>query len=121
MPQGKGTYGSRRGRPPKKRAEYKVGRFVKDVGKHITSNVIETPKVTAKIITNQVKGIGGVAKRTVKGLAGVPKQIAKTNKGAFRDLKKFATDKNYRRQNFKDIGDAFRRNKNSGGYIAGPN
>jgi hypothetical protein len=94
---------------------------IKKYGTHVASNVLNTPKVTAKIITNQVKGIGGVAKRTVKGLAGVPKQIAKTNKGAFRDLKNFVTDKNYRRQNFKDIGDAFRRNKNSGGYIAGPN
>jgi len=122
MPMGKGTYGSKKGRPSKKREEYFIGRFVKGVGKQITSNVMKTPKVAGKIAKNQISGTLGVAKKAVKGLTNAPKNIVQTNKQTISNFKNFATDKNYRRQNFKDIGDAFRRDKNySGGYIAGPN
>ena len=122
MPMGKGTYGSQKGRPSKKRNEYKAGSFVKGFGKQIASNVINTPKVTGKIVSNQVKGTLGVAKKITENLTDAPKNIVQTNKQTLNNLKNFATDKNYRRQNFKDIGDAFRRNKNySGGHIAGPN
>jgi hypothetical protein len=122
MPMGKGTYGSQKGRPSKKRNEYKVGSFIKGFGKTITSNVLKTPKLAGKIASNQVKGTLGVAKKITENLTDAPKNIVQTNKQTLNNLKNFATDKNYRRQNFKDIGDAFRRNKNySGGHIAGPN
>ena len=119
MPMGRGTYGSKKGRPSKKREEYFIGRFVKGVGKQITSNAMKTPKVAGKIAKDQISGTLGVAKKAVKGLTNAPKNIVQTNKQTISNFKNFATDKNYRRQNFKDIGDAFRRDKNySGGYIS---
>ena len=91
-------------------------------GKVLGSNILKTPKVAARIIKNQGEGTLGVAKKAGKGLTNAPKNIVITNKETISNFKNFATDKNYRRQNFKDIGTAFKRDKNySGGYIAKPN
>ena len=91
-------------------------------GKVLGSNILETPKVAARIIKNQGEGTLGVAKKAVKNVTQIPKKIVETNKETISNFKNFATDKNYRRQNFKDIADVFKRNKNySGGHVTKPN
>jgi hypothetical protein len=91
-------------------------------GKVLGSNILETPKVAARIIKKQGEGTLGVTKKVVKNVTQIPKKIVDTNIETISNFKNFATDKNYRRQNLKNITDVFKRNKNyNGGYIAKPN